>query len=220
MEKILLVEDDRMLGQGLKHAIESENYHCDWVTDGHSALAKVIKGDYQLVILDLGLPGKDGLQVLQQARSQGIDIPILILTARDTLQDKISGLDLGADDYLLKPFELDELLARIRAQIRRYQRRFSQIINHGELELDIGSQQCNYQNKPIILSRREFALLADLLQHKGQVRSKDQLTEALYSWEDQVESNTVEVHIHHLRKKINNKLIRTLRGIGYMIERE
>ncbi|PVZ65494.1 DNA-binding response regulator [Pelagibaculum spongiae] len=209
-----------MLGQGLKHAIESENYHCDWVTDGHSASAKVIKSDYQLVILDLGLPGKDGLQVLQQARSQGVDIPILILTARDTLQDKISGLDLGADDYLLKPFELDELLARIRAQVRRYQRRFSQIINHGELELDIGSQQCSYQNKPITLSRREFALLADLLQHKGQVRSKDQLTEALYSWQDQVESNTVEVHIHHLRKKINNKLIRTLRGIGYMIERE
>ncbi|KXW55447.1 response regulator [Ferrovum sp. PN-J185] len=217
--KILLVEDDSILGDGIRAGLKQAGYATDWVQDGMAATHALKTGDYSAMILDLNLPKKSGLDVLADCRSQKNAIPVLILTARDTLSDKIKGLDSGADDYLIKPFDLDELLARIRALVRRSSGQSSAVIIRGELILDPAAHTVMLNNQVIGVSVKEFSILEQLLLNQGRVFSREQLEEKLYGWDDEIESNSVEVHIHHLRKKLGNELIRTIRGIGYVIDK-
>ena len=217
--RILLVEDDVMLGETLQNALQLQHYTVDWLRDGVMALHAISDQHFDLIILDLGLPKMDGMSVLTAVRRKGISTPILILTARDTVNDKVNGLDAGADDYLLKPFDLAELNSRLRALIRRSSGRASSEICYGELSLDPQSQSVSYQGKQIILHRREFTLLHELLENTGKVLSRQQLEQGLYGWEEDIESNALEVHIHHLRKKFYPELIKTIRGVGYIIEK-
>lgn len=217
--RILLVEDDRLLGDGIRVGLAQHGYAVDWVTDGEAAEAALEIGNYELMILDLGLPKRDGLEVLKQLRGRGSDMPVLILTARDTVPDRVRGLDGGGDDYLVKPFDLEEVTARLRALQRRRGGRAAPVISHGVLELNPASHTVTYQDKPVDLSPREFALLEVLLENRGRVLSRARLEESLYPWNEEVESNAVEVHIHHLRKKLSAELIRTVRGIGYVIDK-
>ncbi len=216
--RIMLVEDDLLLGEGLQEALEVQGYVVDWFKDGESAVAAMRRGGYELVVLDLGLPGRDGLSLLAEWRGHDLALPVLILTARDTLTDRVGGLDAGADDYLLKPFDLAELLARIRALLRRAAGRPGSSLVHGRVTLDPVSHDVTLDGGPVTLSRREFLLLKEFLMHPGKVLSKSQLEESLYGWSDEVESNTLEVHIHHLRKKLYPELIRTVRGAGYILD--
>lgn len=218
--RVLLVEDDPGLGSGLQVALKPEGYAVDWLTDGVQALQALETAPFDLVILDLGLPRLDGLSVLRQLRAQGNSTPVLILTARDAVQDRIDGLDSGADDYLIKPFDTTELKARIRALLRRSSGRAQPTLNLRGVEIDPSTQQVHYQGKPVALTRREYALLHEMLSQPGHVFTRDTLQQLLYGWDEDVESNAMEVHIHHLRKKLFPKLIRTLRGIGYVIDKE
>jgi len=218
--RILLVEDDSGLGSGLQQALKPEGYTIDWLTDGLQALQALETDHFDLVILDLGLPRLDGLSVLRQIRAQGKDTPVLILTARDAVQDRIDGLDSGADDYLIKPFDMTELKARIRALLRRSSGRAQPTINLRGIEIDPSSQQVLYEGNTVALTRREYTLLYEMMSQPGHVFTRDKLQQMLYGWDEDVESNAMEVHIHHLRKKIFPKLIRTLRGIGYVIDKE
>jgi DNA-binding response OmpR family regulator len=215
--RILLVEDDSLLGEGLQSALQRENYFVDWMRSGESALTAIISTYFDAVILDIGLPGISGLDVLKKARKQGYDFPVLILTAQDGVSSRVTGLDTGADDYLSKPFELDELCARLRALIRRSQGLPGQRIRYQSILLDPVAHSVSKDNQPIELSRREFALLRELLSSCGRVLSRSQLEDKLYSWGDEVESNAIEVHIHHLRKRLGSDLIKTVRGVGYTI---
>lgn len=215
--RLLLAEDDQLLGDGLKRALSREAYQVDWLLDGQQALQALQTEEFALVILDLNLPGIDGLEIIKQVRQAKNNVPILVLTARDTLQDKIKGLDLGADDYIVKPFALSELMARIRALSRRHFAIVNPRIQHDRLSIDPNSQEVFLDQQPVDLSRREFALLMALINHKGQVLSRRQLEDVLYGWDGEVESNALEVHIHHLRKKLYPKLIKTRRGIGYTL---
>ncbi|MCP5196004.1 MAG: winged helix-turn-helix domain-containing protein [Gammaproteobacteria bacterium] len=215
--RLLLVEDDPMIGNSLRQGLRSEGFAVDWVQDGHSAELAVETNTYALVLLDLGLPKKDGLAVLHHWRRCGLTVPVLILTARDAVPDRVKGLDSGADDYLVKPFDLTELLARIRALLRRQTGRAQDLIESGALRLDPITHTVDYRGQPVSLSAREFALLHALLETPGAVLSREQLEDRLYGWGEEVESNTVEVHIHHLRRKLNPKIIRTVRGIGYRL---
>lgn len=215
--RILLVEDDPLLGEGLQSALQRENYFVDWMKSGESALTEIISTNFDAVILDIGLPGISGLDVLKKARKQGYDFPVLILTAQDGVSSRVTGLDTGADDYLSKPFELDELCARLRALIRRSQGLPGQKIRYQDILLDPVAHTVSKDNQPIELSRREFALLRELLSSCGRVLSRSQLEDKLYSWGDEVESNAIEVHIHHLRKRLGSDLIKTVRGVGYTI---
>jgi len=217
--RVLLVEDDPSLGSGLQTALKPEGYTVDWLTDGVQALHALETESFDLVILDLGLPRLDGLSVLKQARAQGRSLPVLVLTARDAIQDRIDGLDSGADDYLVKPFDTTELKARIRALLRRSSGRSQSLISFQGIELDPASQQVSYQNKPVNLTRREYALLHEMINQPGHVFTRDILQQLLYGWDDDVESNALEVHIHHLRKKLFPSLIRTIRGIGYVVDK-
>ena len=217
--RILLVEDDELLGDGIRTALRREGYVVDWLLDGQAALHSLVSEPYDFVILDLGLPRLDGLEVLRRARAQGIDCPILILTARDSVDDRVRGLDLGADDYLVKPFEVDELLARIRALHRRATGRATPVLQHGPLVLDPSAHTVRLDGQLINLPRREFMVLKELLEREGRVVSREALEQALYGWGEDVESNALEVHIHHLRKKLYPELIRTVRGIGYTIDK-
>lgn len=217
--RVLLVEDDPSLGSGLQTALKPEGYTVDWLTDGVQALHALETESFDLVILDLGLPRLDGLSVLKQARAQGRSLPVLVLTARDAIQDRIDGLDSGADDYLIKPFDTTELKARIRALLRRSSGRSQSLISFQGIELDPASQQVSYQNKPVNLTRREYALLHEMINQPGYVFTRDILQQLLYGWDDDVESNALEVHIHHLRKKLFPSLIRTIRGIGYVVDK-
>jgi len=217
--RILLVEDDAMLGKTLQTALEPQGYTVDWLRDGQQALYALNDQHFDLVILDLGLPKLDGMSVLQSVRRKGLTTPILILTARDTSQDKVNGLDAGADDYLLKPFDLAELNARLRALTRRTQGRAESHITHGDIVLEPQSQQVSYQQKAVILHRREFMLLHKLLENVGQLLTRQQLEQSVYGWGEDIESNALEVHIHHLRKKFYPELIKTVRGVGYIIEK-
>jgi two-component system response regulator QseB len=217
--RVLLVEDDPSLGSGLQTALKPEGYTVDWLTDGIQALHALETESFDLVILDLGLPRLDGLSVLKQARAQGKSLPVLVLTARDAIQDRIDGLDSGADDYLVKPFDTTELKARIRALLRRSSGRSQSLISFQGIELDPASQQVSYQNKPVNLTRREYALLHEMINQPGHVFTRDILQQLLYGWDDDVESNALEVHIHHLRKKLFPSLIRTIRGIGYVVDK-
>jgi len=218
--RVLLVEDDALLGEGLYAGLQRENYSLDWIKNGEMALVAMMETEYDAVILDIGLPRMNGLEVLKKARSQGIKIPVLILTARDAVSDRVKGLDAGADDYLLKPFEFTELCARLRALTRRSRGLIEQTICYKNIELDPAAHSVKFNNKDIDLSRREFSLLEELLSNVGRVLSKTQLEQKVYSWGDEIGSNTIEVHIHHLRKKFGSELIKTVRGVGYIVAKK
>jgi len=217
--RILLVEDDPMIGKTLQQALTQDGYAVDRVTDGIAAKAAldVAQDAYALVLLDLGLPRKSGLELLRELRRAGNRVRVLIVTARDAVADRVAGLDAGADDYLTKPFSLDELGARMRALLRRDIVREGNVLRHGELTLDTVTHAVTKAGRTVDVSAREFALLAALLERPGAALSKAQLEERIYRWGDEVESNAVEVHIHNLRKKLGSETIRTLRGVGYAL---
>ena len=216
--RILVVEDDDMIGESIVDFLQSEDYAVDWVQDGASALLATKTTPFSLVILDLGLPGKDGLQVLREMRNRHDATPVLITTARDTIDDRVKGLDSGADDYLIKPYDLDELSARVRALLRRSAGRADPVIERGALRILPATREVTYNNTPVILSSREYALLAALAERQGVVWSRSQLEEKLDNWDNTVGSNAIEVHIHHLRKKLSDTAIKTVRGVGYLLE--
>jgi DNA-binding response OmpR family regulator len=217
--RILLVEDDPMIGKTLKAALSQDGYTVDWVMDGGTGKAAVdTAGDaYALVILDLGLPRKSGLDLLKEMRRAGNKARVLVVTARDAVADRVAGLDAGADDYLVKPFSLEELAARMRALLRRDIAREDNVLRSGDLALDTAARTVTKGGQQVDLSAREFALLTALLERPGTAMSKAQLEERLYGWGEEVESNTVEVHVHNLRRKLGVDTIRTIRGVGYVI---
>ncbi len=213
--RVLLVEDDLLIGRGVADALGDDGYAVDWVRDGAAALAHLAATAYDLAILDLGLPGKDGLTVLREARASQQTVPVLVLTARDAPADRVRGLDAGADDYLVKPFDLDELGARIRALLRRRVGRRDPLYRHRGVTLDPGTHEVTCAGQPVHLQQREFFLLLALLERPGAVLSREQIRDKLYGWGDSVESNTIEVYVHALRKKLGADFIRTVRGVGY-----
>ena len=216
---ILLVEDDRSLGEGIRDALNREGYGLDWLKDGRNAIAAQKDNEYDVVLLDLGLPYKDGLAVLKEMRGNDITTPVLILTARNTVSDRIKGLDEGADDYLPKPFSVDELLARVRALHRRACGRAAPLLVYRDIQLDPSGHTARYKDNPVELSRREFALLNEFLEHPGRVFSRSHLEQCLYGWGEGIESNALEVHVHKLRKKFYPGLIQTVRGVGYSVKK-
>ena len=215
--RVLVVEDDPMIGRAVVNGMQGAGYAVDWVRDGTAAELALGQGTYDLALLDLGLPKKDGLEVLKSLRRARRDVPVLVITARDSVADRVAGLDVGADDYLVKPFDLDELLARARAVIRRRAGRASPQIAHGALVLDPVHRTVSFRGAPVELSAREFAVLEALLQEPGAVVSREKLEDAVYGWGAEVGSNSVEVHLHHLRRKLEPRLIRNVRGVGYRI---
>ncbi|OYV98843.1 MAG: DNA-binding response regulator [Deltaproteobacteria bacterium 37-65-8] len=214
--RLLLVEDDPLIGESIRKGLRKDGATVDWVRDGEEAETALKTEPYSLVLLDLGLPEKSGLEVLRDLRRRGDTVPVLILTARDAVADRVRGLDAGADDYLVKPFDLDELTARIRALLRRRAGRAQPLIVHGGLTLNPATHEAAYKGKELSLSAREFELLLTLLETPGAVLSRAKMEERLYGWGEEVESNAVEVHIHNLRKKLGREFIRTVRGVGYM----
>jgi two-component system OmpR family response regulator/two-component system response regulator QseB len=217
--RILVVEDDALLGDALQAGLKQAAYAVDWVRDGMQADHALASESYAAVVLDLGLPRLSGLEVLQRLRQRHSTLPVLILTARDTVEDRIQGLDQGADDYLVKPFDLGELSARLRALIRRANGHVTPLLQVGGVELDPAGHCVTYQGEMVELSSREFTVLQALMLNAGRVLSRVQLEDKLYAWGQEVESNTVEVHIHHLRRKLYPSLIETIRGVGYLIPR-
>lgn len=218
--RVLLVEDDLALGDGIRSGLHQYGYAVDWLKDGQSALKFLKAETFDIIVLDLNLPKISGLAVLHELRTNGNNTPVLILTARDSIDDRVKGLDTGADDYLTKPFDLDELSARIRALQRRSSNRAQPSIVYRDVELDPAALMVKVGGKVINLSRREFALLQKLLENIGHVVSRELLSQCLYGWGDDVDSNTLEVHVHNLRKKLSVNFIRTIRGVGYMAEKE
>ncbi|RWR01508.1 XRE family transcriptional regulator [[Pantoea] beijingensis] len=218
--KLLIVEDDFMLQEGLALALSGEGYAIDCAANAAQSLALLQSSQYSMIVLDLGLPDRDGASLLRQWRKDGIDLPVLILTARDALEDRVDGLDAGADDYLIKPFALVELKARVRALIRRYQGRSDNHLQHGDIELNLSSQQVFVENLPVEITPKEFALLTRLLMRIGQTVHRETLQQDLYSWQDDTGSNTLEVHIHNLRRKLGKDRIKTVRGVGYRLEEQ
>ncbi|AXF78291.1 two-component system response regulator PmrA [Erwinia tracheiphila] len=216
--KLLIVEDDDLLLSGLVQALTSEGYAVDSATQGVEACILLNSGQYSLIVLDLGLPDRDGNDLLRQWRREHIDLPVLILTARDTLEDRVEGLDAGADDYLIKPFAFVELKARVRALIRRYQGRSDNLLQHGDISLNLSSRQVYLDSQPIEITPKEFALLTRLLMRISQTVHRETLQHDLYSWQDDTGSNTLEVHIHNLRRKLGKDRIKTVRGVGYRLE--
>jgi two-component system, OmpR family, response regulator QseB len=217
--RVLLVEDDAMIGEAVRTGLRQDGFTVDWVREAEAGDAAIKAEAYTLVLLDLGLPRKSGLDWLRELRRRGIRLPVLILTARDAVADRVAGLDSGADDYLVKPFDLDELAARLRALLRRDAGRAEPLLKHGELTLDPATHEANYRGESINLSAREFALLAALLERPGAILSRAQLEQRLYGWGEEVESNAVEVHIHHLRRKLGADFIRNVRGLGYTVSK-
>lgn len=215
--RLLLVEDDPMIGKSIREGLRREGYGIDWVRDGWAAERSMSETDYDALILDLGLPRINGLQVLKNARKTGSKIPVLIITARDDVEDRVNGLDAGADDYLVKPFSLPEFGARIRALLRRSAGNADPIFRHGGVELNQITHSVIFNGKNVQLSQREFALLENLIRRPGMVISKTSLEQSIYGWGEEVESNAVEVHISNIRKKLSPMLIKTIRGIGYKI---
>ena len=215
--RLLLIEDDPILGDGLDAGLTQAGYRVEWIDDGKSALRAMRSDTFDLVVLDLGLPNLDGLEILQQVRDRGDVTPILILTARDALEDRISGLDMGADDYLTKPFDLEELTARMRAIHRRSIGEPTPQQHYRNITLDPAARTVTQNGTAIDLTRHEFSILEILFANIGRSVTKERLEESLYGWEDGAESNTIEVHIHHLRKKLGKEIIHTVRGIGYQL---
>ena len=217
--RILLAEDDPMLGDGLRAGLTQLGFQVDWVRDGVAAERELSSCDYTAAVLDLGLPLKDGLDVLRSLRARKIATPVLVLTARDAVPDRIRGLDLGADDYVIKPVDLHELSARLRSLIRRSHGQMQDALRCGGVSLDPVARQVSFNGQDVVLSTREFDLLHVLLLNAGRVLSREQLEQKLYSWAYEVDSNAIEVHIHHLRRKLHPELIQTVRGIGYTVQR-
>jgi two-component system, OmpR family, response regulator QseB len=216
--RILLVEDDELLGSGLSDALARAHYAHEWVRDGRSALRVATASEFDLIILDLGLPELDGIEVLQKIRACANATPVLILSARDATRDRVLGLNAGADDYLVKPFDLEELLARVHAIERRRSGVSTNQLRHGELVLDLGAMSVTCGGSSVELQRREFMLLKKLIENPNQIFSRGQLEEAVYGWEGDVESNTIDVHVHHLRRKLYPEVVKTIRGVGYRID--
>ncbi|MGJ4917972.1 response regulator transcription factor [Bradyrhizobium oligotrophicum] len=217
--RVLLVEDDAMIGAAVSQALKDAAYAVDWVRDGQLAIDAVRSETYDIALLDLGLPEIDGLEILRKVRSGGARLPVIILTARDALDDRIRGLDLGADDYLIKPFEIGELLARMRAVTRREGSGAAPILTNGKLQLDPATREASYFEEKAVLSAREFALLRALLARPGTILSRGELEGHIYGWSEEVESNAVEFLIHAVRKKLGNTSIRNVRGVGWMVDR-
>lgn len=217
--KLLLVEDDALLGDGVRAGLKQAGFAVDWVQDGLAAKVALDSEEYDLLVLDLGLPKLSGMDLLKSVRAKRASLPVLILTARDTVADRVAGLNAGADDYLVKPFDLDELIARLNALLRRSAGKVELTLQHGAIELTPASHQVRLAGTDVSMSAREFSLLHTLLLHTGRVHSREQLEQTLYGWGEEVESNAIEVHVHHLRKKLGSDLIRTLRGVGYVIDK-
>mgnify|MGYP001159382971 FL=1 len=217
--RILLAEDDPMLGDGLRAGLRQLGFQVDWVRDGVAAERELGTGDYAAAVLDIGLPQKDGLEVLQALRQRRIVTPVLILTARDAVPDRILGLDLGADDYVVKPVDLHELGARLRSLVRRAHGQVQDVLHCGAVVLDPSARQVRLEGESVALSTREFDLLHVLMLNAGRVMSREQLEQQLYSWGYEVDSNAIEVHIHHIRRKLFTDVIQTVRGIGYTVPR-
>ena len=215
--RLLLVEDDPMIGNSVQSGLKQDGYSVDWVRDGVAADLAMANGVYELLLLDLGLPHKSGLDLLTGLRKKGASLPVLVITARDSVADRVKGLDAGADDYLVKPFDLTELSARIRALMRRQAGRSSPVIEHGPLSLNPATHQVTLDGAPVSLSAREFALLHAFLEQPGVPLSRTQLEERLYGWDEEIESNVVEVYIHSLRRKLGAEWIRNVRGVGYLV---
>jgi two-component system OmpR family response regulator/two-component system response regulator QseB len=216
--RILLVEDDHSLGEGIRTTLKRAAYAVDWLQDGASALSAIAGGGIDLVILDLGLPHMDGIEVIRQSRRAGASVPILVLSARERAADRTLGLDVGADDYLGKPFDSNELLARVRALLRRSAGRVSPRLEFGHLQLDSATLAVTWRGRIIDLPRREFALLRMLMEARGRVISRESVQQGLYGWDEDVASNAIDVHVHQLRRKLHPALIRTLRGVGYALD--
>ena len=217
--RILVVEDDPLLGDGIKAGLTQAGFAVDWVRDGIAAELALRTASHAAVVLDLGLPRMEGLEVLRRKRAAGNRTPVLVLTARDAVGDRIKGLDGGADDYVLKPFDLHELAARLRALIRRSAGEAATLLRVGEIELDPAARRARFMGKSVDLPAREFALLQALMLASGRVLTREQLAERLYAWGEEVESNAIDVHVHHLRRKLAPALIRTVRGVGYVLPR-
>jgi DNA-binding response OmpR family regulator len=218
--RILLIEDDKLLGDGIQAGLGQAGFAVDWVQDGAQGDTALQTESYAAVVLDLGLPKLSGLELLRRLRARGNAVPVLILTARDAIDDRIKGLDSGADDYVVKPFDLEELAARLRAVTRRGQGAASAVLRVNGIELDPAEHRVQFRGKPVELSAREFSLLHELMLNAGRVLSREQLEQRLYAWGEEVESNAIEVHIHHLRRKLAAKLVRTVRGAGYLMPRD
>lgn len=217
--RLLLIEDNESIGKGLYSGLNQAGYAVDWVRDGETAQSAFHSEQYDVAVLDLGLPRKSGIEVLDELRSRGEKVPVLILTAKDTVNDRIIGLDHGADDYMIKPFDLDELNARLRAILRRSSGRASPVLRHANIELDPASHTVTLSENIVELTPRAFDILQTLMENQGRVMSRTRLEESMYSWKDDIESNAVEVHIHQIRKKLGNDLIRTIRGVGYIMDK-
>ena len=217
--RILLAEDDALLGDGLRAGLRQLGFQVDWVRDGVAAERELASGDYAAAVLDLGLPKKDGLEVLRALRGRAISTPVLVLTARDAVPDRIRGLDLGADDYVVKPVDLHELGARLRSLVRRSHGQTQDALRCGALLLEPAARRVSLHGAAVVLSTREFDLLHALMLNAGRVMSREQLEQQLYSWGQEVESNAIEVHIHHLWRKLQPDLIQTVRGVGYTVLR-
>lgn len=218
--RLLVVEDDVMLGEALQVGLRQQGFSVDWLKDGVAAQQALQTEPFAAMVLDLGLPRRSGIEVLQELRGQGGTLPVLILTARDRVEDRIGGLDAGADDYMIKPFDLGELAARLRALIRRASGSPSPLICIGPLQLDPVSHKVSFRGEDKPLSAREFAVLQELMRLPGRVISRQQLESRLYAWDEELESNAIDVYIHHLRRKLGSEVIRTLRGVGWFIPRE
>lgn len=218
--RVLLVEDDVLLGDGIRAGLKQAGFATDWAQDGQAAKLALETEEYALMVLDLGLPKMSGTELLKWLRGSSSKLPVLILTARDTVADRVTGLNAGADDYLIKPFDLDELIARLNALLRRSAGQVTLTLRHKDIELTPSTHQVIKNGQAVDLSAREFSLLHELLLHVGRVQSREQLEQHLYGWGEEVESNSVEVHVHHLRKKLGSELIRTLRGVGYVIDKD
>ncbi len=217
--RILLVEDDNLLGQSMVTSLSRHGFTVDWLTHGGGVNTALKTEKFTAVILDLTLPDIDGLEVLRRIRDAGFQLPVMILTARDDIQDRVKGLDGGADEYVGKPFALEELLARLRVLIRRQSGSANERIRVGDLALSLSEQLITFQQEPLKLTRNEFKLLASLMTNAGRVMSKEQLAQSIHGWEDSTNEKSIEVHIHNLRKKVPNMLIKNVRGVGYIIER-
>jgi two-component system response regulator QseB len=216
--RLLLVEDDAMIGAAAREGLRQDGYAVDWVRDGVQAEAAVAANAYDLALLDLGLPRRDGLAVLRGLRAKGRTLPVVIITARDAVADRVAGLDAGADDYLVKPFDLDELAARVRAVLRRHAGRAAALTRVGELAIDASARRVTWKGREVALSAREYAVLEALADRPGAILSRAQLEDRLYGWDEEIGSNAIEVHIHALRRKLAPELIRNVRGAGYKLE--
>jgi DNA-binding response OmpR family regulator len=217
--RILVVEDDPLLADGLQAGLRQAGFDVDLALDGVAANLALGTHDYAAVVLDLGLPRLSGLEVLKMLRADGSAVPVLILTARDRVEDRIKGLDSGADDYVVKPVDLGELAARLRALVRRSKGEAAPVLQVGALQLDPAARQVTFRGERVELQAREFAMLHELMLNAGRVLSREQLIERLYAWGEEIESNAIEVHVHHLRRKLAPEVIRTVRGVGYLIPR-